>query len=330
MSLTVAGLTRRATFAHLRHVSPVPPETAPVQVRQVYEQVERDFGLLAPPIALHAAAPELLAAAWCILRETLLVSGTTSRREREVVAAAVSAANDCPYCVDVHQAAVRGLGGRRASPPPLPAVLSPELIGVAVDFHYLNRMVNVFLRDSPLAAVPAPLLGGARSAAARVMGRLAGREAVAGQSLPLLPGTAGTVRRLPDDLRWAAELPHVAAAMTGAAAVVEDAGQRSVPPAVRQLVRESLVDGTVAPGDLAGATDWLDSRLVGLSSADLATGRLAMLVAFTSYRVPDSAVAAVRAEGHDDAALLGLAAWAALTAARRHGDALATAYEANC
>ncbi|MEU5784919.1 carboxymuconolactone decarboxylase family protein [Micromonospora lupini] len=327
MSFTVAGLTRRATFAQLRHVSGVPPETAPVRVRQVYEQVERDFGLLAPPIALHAAAPGLLAAAWCILRETLLVSGTTSRREREEVAAAVSAANACPYCVDVHQAAVRGLGGRRASPPPLPAVLSPELIGVAVDFHYLNRMVNVFLRDSPLAGVPAPLLGGARSAAARVMGRLAGREAVAGQSLPLLPGTAGTVRRLPDDLRWAAGLPHVAAAMTGAAAVVEDAGQRSVPPAVRQRVRECLVDGA-APGDLAGVTEWLDSRLAGLPSADRATGRLAMLVAFASYRVPDSAVAAVRAEGHDDEALLGLAAWAALTAARRHGDVLATAYEA--
>ncbi|CCH17072.1 carboxymuconolactone decarboxylase family protein [Micromonospora lupini] len=327
MSFTVAGLTRRSTFAHLRHVSGVPPETAPVRVRQVYEQVERDFGLLAPPIALHSAAPGLLAAAWCILRETLLVSGTTSRREREEVAAAVSAANTCPYCVDVHQAAVRGLGGRRTSPPPLPAVLSPELIGVAVDFHYLNRMVNVFLRDSPLAAVPAPLLGGVRSAAARVMGRLAGREAVAGQSLPLLPGTAGTVRRLPDDLRWAAGLPHVAAAMTGAAAVVEDAGQRSVPPAVRQLVRESLVDAAV-PGDLAGATQWLDTRLAGLSSADRATGRLAMLVAFASYRVPDSAVAAVRAEGHDDGALLGLAAWAALTAARRHGDALARAYEA--
>ncbi|MET8251773.1 carboxymuconolactone decarboxylase family protein [Micromonospora sp. NPDC005197] len=324
MSFTVAGLTRRATFAHLRHVTPVPPEAAPVRVRQVYEQVERDFGLLAPPIALHAAAPGLLAAAWCILRETLLVSGTTSRREREAVAAAVSAANTCPYCVDVHQAAVRGLGRRGASP--LPTVLSPELIGVAVDFHYLNRMVNVFLRDSPLAAVPAPLLGGARSVAARLMGRLAGREAVAGQSLPMLPGTAGTVRRLPDDLRWAAGLPHVAAAMTGAAAVIEDAGQRSVPPAVRLLVRECLVDDE-APDDLAGVADWLDSRLAGLSSADRATGRLAMLVAFASYRVPDSAVAAVRAEGHDDAALLGLAAWAALTAARRHGDALATAYE---
>ncbi|MCF0093040.1 carboxymuconolactone decarboxylase family protein [Micromonospora sp. MH99] len=327
MSFTVAGLARRSTFAHLRYVSPVPPGAAPVPVRRVYEQVERDFGLLAPPIALHAPAPGLLAAAWCMLRETLLVSGTTSRREREAVAAAVSAANACPYCVDVHQAAVRGLGRRGTSPPPLPTVLSPELIGVAVDFHYLNRMVNVFLRESPLAAVPAPLLGGARSVAARLMGRLAGREAVAGQSLPLLPGTAGTVRRLPDDLRWAAGLPHVAAAMTGAVAVIEDAGQRAVPPAVRQLVRECLVDDA-APGDLAGMADWLDRRLAGLSVADRATGRLAMLAAFASYRVSDSAVAAVRAEGHDDVALLALAAWAALTAARRHGDVLATAYEA--
>ena len=294
----------------------------------MYAQVERDFGLLAPPIALHAAAPGLLAAAWCILRETLLVSGTTSRRERESVAAAVSATNTCPYCVDVHQAAVRGLGGRGGSPPPLPAVLPPELIGVAVSFHYLNRMVNVFLLDSPLAAVPAPLLGGARGAAARLLGRLAGREAVPGQSLPLLPGTAGAARRLPADLRWAAGLPHVAAAMTGAAAVIEDAGNRAVPPAVRSLVRDCLDDGPAALADLVGASGWLDSRLAELSPPDRAAGRLAMLVAFASYRVTDSAVAAVRAEGHDDEALLGLAAWAALTAARHRGDALATAYEA--
>ncbi|WP_422739194.1 carboxymuconolactone decarboxylase family protein [Micromonospora sp. WMMD729] len=327
MTSTVARLSRRAAFTHLRHVAPVPPATAPPPVRRVYEQVERDFGLLAPPIALHAAAPGLLAAAWCILRETLLVPGTTSRRERESVAAAVSAANSCPYCVDVHQAAVRGLGGGNA-PTALPAVLSPELIGVAVDFHYLNRMVNVFLRDSPLAVVPAALLGGARGAAARLMGRLAAREAAPGQSLPLLPDTVAAARRLPDDLRWAANLPHVAAAMTGAAAVVEDAGQRSVPAAVRQLVRECLHDGTAAPDDLTQAARWLDARLAGLSPTDRPSGRLAMLVAFASYRVPDSAVAAVQAGGHGDAEVLGLAAWAALTAARRHGDVLARAYEA--
>lgn len=323
MSRTLARLTRRATLAHLRHVSPVRPGAAPPPVKRVYDQVERDFGLLAPPIALHAADPAVLAAAWCMLRETLLVPGTTTRRERESVAAAVSAANACPYCVDVHGAVVRGLGGPDDPPPALPAVLAPELIGVAVIFHYLNRMVNVFLQESPLADVPAPLLGGAHRGAAWVMARLARREATAGTSLSLLPGVADTSRRLPADLRWAAGLPHVAAAMAGAAAVIEDAGRRAVPPAVRALVRES---STGLPEAVTPA--WLDARLAGLSPSDRATGRLAMLVAFASYRVPDSLVAEVRAGGHDEAALVGLSAWAALTAARHAGGTLATAYEA--
>ncbi|MET7424624.1 carboxymuconolactone decarboxylase family protein [Dactylosporangium sp. NPDC005555] len=328
MSFTIARLTRRATLSHLRHVPAVHPKGAPLLVRQVYEQVERDFGLLAPPVALHAAAPEVLAAAWSLVRENLLVSGTTTRLERECVAAAVSAVNACPYCVDVHRTVVHGLGGD--PPPSLPAVLPPELIGVAVTFHYLNRMVNVFLQDSPLAAVPPALLGGARSVAARLMGRLAGREPVAGQSLSLLPATGsrvGTARQLPADLRWAAGLPHVAAAMAGAATVIEDAGERAVPVAVRDLVHECLNERSAPLGGLADASGRLDARVAGLSAPDRAAGRLAMLVAFASYRVTDSLVAEVRAGGHDDAGLIGLAAWAALAAARRCGDTLATAHE---
>ena len=43
------------------------------------------------------------------------------------------------------------------------------MAGVALTFHYLNRMVNVFLDDSPLpSGVPAP----ARRALMRMLGRI--------------------------------------------------------------------------------------------------------------------------------------------------------------
>ncbi|MFD0592044.1 carboxymuconolactone decarboxylase family protein [Catellatospora coxensis] len=177
-----------------------------------------------------------------MLRETLLADGLTTRLDREAVAAAVSAANSCPYCVDVHGGTLTGLGGRDAvdaagpggtrlreltawagrpgAAAPFPPAQAPELIGTAVTFHYLNRMVNVFLPDSPL---PAALGGTARQAvsrvAARLLGALARGRVAPGGSAGLLPGAA-----LPADLAWARGRPSVAAAFGAAAAAVDEAG----------------------------------------------------------------------------------------------------------
>ena len=75
----------------------------------MYRQVERDFGMLAPPVALHSPAPEALAAVWVILRESLVATGLAGRPGKEAVAATISLANSCPYCVDVHGATLMGL-----------------------------------------------------------------------------------------------------------------------------------------------------------------------------------------------------------------------------
>ncbi|MEV6623168.1 carboxymuconolactone decarboxylase family protein, partial [Amycolatopsis sp. NPDC051114] len=107
------GLVRfalRRTLRDVKYVEAVRPRHARGLVRDVYRQVERDFGMLAPPVALHSPAPEVLAAAWLMLRESLVAGGTASRADKEVVAAAVSAANSCPYCVEVHGMALASLG----------------------------------------------------------------------------------------------------------------------------------------------------------------------------------------------------------------------------
>ncbi|NUT18388.1 MAG: carboxymuconolactone decarboxylase family protein, partial [Hamadaea sp.] len=186
MADLIARSTRTGTLRQIRHVTPVAPRSARGLVAEVYHQVERDFGMLAPPISLHSPAPRALAAAWAMLRETLLAADATTRAEREAVAAAVSAANTCPYCVDVHGAALAGLtrddmpvlsawARSSATADPLPGTFgerpSAELIGVAVAFHYLNRMVNIFLPESPL---PPLLRGSAAPVAQRVAARLLG------------------------------------------------------------------------------------------------------------------------------------------------------------
>src|SRR5436305_12081406 len=126
-----------------------------------------------------------------MLRESLVADGRVPRATKEAVAAAVSLGNACPYCVSVHSATLSGLLGSptaaavsrddldaiadpelraianwarrsgtrhdsQSGEVPFSAAQAPEIAGVAVTFQYLNRMVEIFLADSPLPpAVPA-------------------------------------------------------------------------------------------------------------------------------------------------------------------------------
>jgi AhpD family alkylhydroperoxidase len=333
----------RVALSHIGHVTPVGPASATGLVGQVYRQVERDFGMLAPPVALHSPAPATLAAAWMMLRETLLVTGTVPRATKEAVAAAVSAANACPYCVEIHGATLTGLGGgpgaaaiaagrtaeiadpqlravagwagdpvlRAAAP--FPAAQLPELGGVAVVFHYINRMVSVFLRPSPLPPLPAARRG-SLWVASRMMGAFARREASPGASLDLLPPAP-----MPPDLAWAGQT-RIADAFARAGAAVEEAAVSVVPERIRYLVltRLSAWDGT-PPGASAA---WTDAVLAGVPEDELAVGRLALLTAQSAYQVGDRVIGGFRERDPRDASLVTAVSWAALTAARCIGARL--------
>ncbi len=178
-----------------RYVTPVPARAATGPVARVYAAAEREFGLLAPPLALHSPEPRVLAAAWLLLREALLADGGPSRAVKEAVAAGVSLANECPYCVEVHGAVLGGVldgpaaadaaavaegrlddvadpllrgvtrwaAGRGPLPAEVPAEHVPQLRAVLLAFHHLNRVVTVFLGDSPLPpALPGRARGRAR------------------------------------------------------------------------------------------------------------------------------------------------------------------------
>jgi len=129
MSATVAQRALRKSLGQIRYVSPVPPGAAAGLVAEVYAQVEHDFGMLAPPVALHSPAAGPLAASWMMLRETLVVQGVASRAAKETVAAAVSVENGCPYCVTVHNAVLGGLDTQRPAEYP---VMQPQF-GVVID-----------------------------------------------------------------------------------------------------------------------------------------------------------------------------------------------------
>jgi len=352
MGELLARVSRRATRAQVHHVTPVLADRAGGLVAEVYRQVERDFGMLAPPVALHAPAPETLAASWVILRETLLAAGRTSRAAREMVAAVVSLGNTCPYCVEVHATLLGGLvrgslarsvaegrlesvrdpalravaewardsatrPGPEPSPLSVPSEHGAELVGVAVTFQYLNRMVNIFLDRSPIpAAVPRAVRAGLRPLIGRLMAPNARRDRVPGSALDLLPAAP-----LPDEWSWTAGHPPLAAAFGRAVTVAEAAGGRSVPPAVRELVLARL---STWDGQATGAsTAWVEDGVARLGVDERPAGRLALLTAFASYQVSPSVIAAFRYRSPQDSSLIELTSWASLMAAGKIGSWMA-------
>jgi AhpD family alkylhydroperoxidase len=326
-------------LVQVRYVSPVRLGAARGLVGRVYDQIEREFGVLAPSVALHSPSPEVLAASWLMLREVLVVTGTVDRTAKEAVSAAVSAGNTCPWCTAIHSATFSGLSGSAVgsiTDPRLraiatwaadgataegallheaafPAAQAPELVGTAVLLHYFNRMVNVFLTELPMPpGAPKIALGPVLRVLGRKIRPAAAQPHQPGTSLEWLPAAA-----LPPDLSWAAGNRVVADALARGCAVVDAAGARSVPPSVRDLVMTELADWH---GEQRGPSRaWVEDALSVLPMAQRPAGRLALLTALASYQVDRSVIGLFRSGGASDAALIELTSWASLTAARRVG-----------
>ncbi|MFD1049963.1 carboxymuconolactone decarboxylase family protein, partial [Kibdelosporangium lantanae] len=54
MSGVIVRAALRKSLSRIRHVTVVRPADARGLVADVYRQAERDFGMLAPPVALHS------------------------------------------------------------------------------------------------------------------------------------------------------------------------------------------------------------------------------------------------------------------------------------
>lgn len=339
------------SLAEVRYVSPVARTAAQGLVADTYRQIDREFGILAPPLVLHSPNPTVLAASWAMLQATLVRPGAVPRAEKEAVAAAVSLGNQCPYCVEVHSSVLGGLGGGRAAmlisqgrldelppgrlrrlarwardttgpgaasaPLPVPADAAAEYVGVVVTFHLLNRMVNIFLRESPMPVGAPPMVRRAiRRGLGQVM-RLAAARLPGGADDALLPAAAP-----PADLVWTAGRADIADALARAVAAIEGAGRRAVPVTVRELILDRVSGWHGQHPGLSRR--WIQDLVAGLPAGDRPAGRLAALAAFASYQVDDEVVAAYRSSGADDAALIALTSWAGLQAARRVGSWAAT------
>ena len=336
----------------IKYIKPTRYDSAKGLTAQVYHQLQTDF-IPAPLVALHSPVPEVMAGVWSILRETLM-AGKVNRSYKEAVAATVSKANECPFCVDAHTVMLRATSdhdvanailqeehhdqihdpqmhalvqwiwtNRTPNPniaPPCSPREGPEIIGTAIAFHYLNRMANVFLGDTLL---PIPLPSALKGLTYRLYAATEGKRVVrllpSGESLKFLPQA-----QLPSDLDWAASDAVIETAFAGFAQVVEHAGNSVLPEAVRILVRKRVQAWN---GEEMGMSRrWVEDAIVGIKEEYQAAARLTLLTAFASYQVDSGVVEAFRLRyggGRADANLIAATAWASFTAARRAGEWLA-------
>lgn len=313
-----------------RYVTAIEPKAAQGLVADVYRQQAADVGLTRmPALMVLSPVPGLLAATWAMLRESLL-AGTVSRTEREIVALGVSMANRCSFCVGAHTLFLHATGdhrlaetvsaGGRPGDPRQAALfdwakdagsapeVTPELVGTALTFHFINRMVSALHTEDVLP-------GGmqrsraVRSLAGRTLARPARRLLPPGESLRLLPGT-------PEGPAWAGGSP----VGTAYAALSEVAGRGASLLPVPELVREQ-VEWWAGDHPPLGR-GWLADALAGLPASAVPVTRLALLGALAPYQITDADVAAWP---HTDADLVRLLAFSAITAVRRAESAITTA-----
>jgi AhpD family alkylhydroperoxidase len=337
---------RRAFFKVIKYINTVKPGSAEGLVAEVYAQIKRDFGRVVEPFILHSPLPKLLAAAWMACRETELV-GCVPRELKEAVAAAVSNLNQCPYCVDAHTIMLDAAGERKAAEaissqcygeipegkmwlmvewasatynpksevilkPPFSRQEAPEVIGTAVFYHYVNRMVTVLLGSTPLPSNQRWLKGSMKKVAGWMFSDALHRTKTVGDALHFLPKAD-----LPNDLHWAKKAPHIAWAYARFAATIDQVGEYALSSEVRAHVQEEISEWNGKTSELGLA--WNEDAISRFDEATQDAARLALLTALAPYRVDKSVVSAFRRHFPGDAKLVGALAWASFTAARKIG-----------
>ncbi|MEV4542064.1 carboxymuconolactone decarboxylase family protein [Micromonospora echinaurantiaca] len=325
-----------------RFFTPAKASTATGLTAAVYRQLRDEFLGPVPTFQALSPVPEVQAATWALMREALL-AGDASRVDRELVAAAVSRANRCRFCVDAHVLLLHALGEHelaeviaRGGMPTEPGQVElvgwaeasrnpraadwtnpyrPEVTGTLLAFHFINRVVSALLDPDllPGGLQRSPLV---RSVGGRLYARAAREPKEPGGSLSLL--AAGTTAAP----AWAGDSP-----VGVAYAALRDAATRGgelLGDVARQTVTATVrwEDGRypVRPAD------WAVDLVRDLPGADRVGSRIALLAAFAPSAISPGDVALWRFTHPDDADLVRLVAYGAITATEHVAQALSPAH----
>ncbi len=338
------------TGKQVRYLSPVLANSPTPEITELYTQVRKEFQLV-PPLTLFSPSAELFDGVWRVLRESLIIDGSVQRSTLEAVSAAVSSINACPYCVDAHSGmlhatsrhdvvdsiyandmsliqddstrnivqwalATKTPGAAILKYPPFTPEQAPEIIGTAMVFHFINRMVSVFLSASPMPVAFESMT--LRKMAVRIFGATMAKKIVNREATEKPLGDNASPGQVPQDFKWAVPCERIALAFTHFFELMVQQEAQYIPAEVGRMVKErvDLWQGE----DMPLGNDWVNKLTDDLNGADKQIARLALLAALAPYRVDDTVVSEFQAECPGDNALLAVTAWASFIAVRKVGS----------
>lgn len=329
----------------VNYVKVITPSKATGKLAEIYKQIQADF-MIATPFTLHSSQPDLVIGTFALERESMFY-GIVPRARKEAVAAGVSTTNECPYCIDAHTMMMTAVDADDAADaihkgsdeiqdtaieqlfawskatykpdapiiqnPPFSRQEAPEIFGAALTFHYINRMVNVFLDEAIMPGMNnlGPVSGFMRKMAAGVMMKpVINRKTKAGESLRFLPKAD-----LPDEFSWAAENQILADTFTGMNEAINQAIQGIVSQDVLNIVQNRF---NAWNGEQMGISRaWLNEVMTNLDEKAQIAVRLMLLAGLASYQISESDILAFRKHYPSDAELIVVTAWGAYAAIRR-------------
>ncbi len=332
----------------IKYIDSVKYKIAEHQIREIYNELKNDMGDVVEPISLHAVNVDLLKAVWHVLREVVIIEGKATRVQKEAVGAAISEGNRCGYCVDAHTIMLIGLKdnntaqaivdrdpssiadtylhglvkwaleGRKFDAvivkcPPFTMDVAPEIIGTAVFFHYLNRMVTAFLGPTILPMNISFFKGIMKIMAGKMFSGVLAKNRTAME-------LEYTVMEIPSKLAWANSNPQVAQVFAEFDRLLTEMAVKYVPIEVSDMIREHIRqwDGQ----DLMLTQDvspWLSTLPPGYKEI----GRTLLLQAFAPDRINSQHIEALKSFYNDnDEALLIAMAWVSFEAATYIGTRL--------
>jgi len=336
--------------ASVKHVDIVSSGNARGLVQNIYLQMKKEFRIV-PPMSVHSKVPHILAAVWSMSREALVVG--PNRIEKELIATAVSEINDCPFCVDVHTVMLKAGGlsiesSLRKSDefskienwakstldpnneilrnPPFKEEFRASYFGTAIAFHYMNRVVNIFMKEGS----PLNMAGGSgwtrgllKSIAARSIGKsILRKTGVPGMSLQFLP-----VQSALCEIPWIKNGGTVGHALALFFEILSKEGESVFSDLNSKNEIERIVNlwcGEPAPISKA----WIKEAIANIDRSDRASATLALLVARCSHQVSDTDIADFRSIHSTDEELIKIVAYGASLGAKRIATWIDPGYEA--
>ena len=345
---TIETTIFKSVSTQVKYIPVVDYKTSTGKVRSLYDQMIEDFQITGP-LALHSISPNLMSGAWAMARETFIAAGRVPREIKELVASVIAKINACPFCMDAHTAMLIGkeqgeladaimkdtlhkvtdstyrgiiewsLANRKPTAailrnPPFSADEAPEIIGTALAFHYTNRMVSVFLNESPLP-IPAgfdTIKSGAHSLFGRIFGKnIVNRDPEPGLSLTFLKSPETKMV----EPSWTIQNSNIAQAFSNYEHLMQSIEEKSIPAGVSTLLTEFLNkwNGEEMPLD----KQWIDEALKNQPAKERIYGEIALLTAVAPYRITQYLVDEFYKIEKDPEKLLELSAWASFSATGR-------------